>query len=31
VKVEPEGRAAIREARASFSNMWRGLDLVGDA
>jgi DNA-binding PadR family transcriptional regulator len=31
VRVEPEGRAAVREARAAFSNMWRGLDLVGDA
>jgi PadR family transcriptional regulator PadR len=31
VKVEPEGLAAVREARASFSNMWRGLDLVEDA
>jgi DNA-binding PadR family transcriptional regulator len=31
VRVEPRGVDAAREARASFSNMWRGLDLVGGA
>ena len=30
VRVEPAGKEAALEARTSFSNMWRGLDLVGD-
>jgi DNA-binding PadR family transcriptional regulator len=31
VRVSAAGRDAVREARASFSNMWRGLDLAEDA
>jgi PadR family transcriptional regulator, regulatory protein PadR len=31
VRVKAAGREAVREARASFSKMWRGLDLAEDA
>jgi PadR family transcriptional regulator PadR len=31
VRVNAVGRAAVREARESFSSMWRGLDLAEDA
>jgi DNA-binding PadR family transcriptional regulator len=30
VRVKAAGRVAVREARESFSNMWRGLDLAED-
>jgi DNA-binding PadR family transcriptional regulator len=31
VRVKAAGRDAVREARASFSSMWRGLHLAEDA